>query len=82
MKNLDYEDRLKSLILPSLEFWWTRARDMIEANQIIHGLYDFSSTASLLTINLSSGTRGHPYKLIKPSVNTNLYSHFFTNRVI
>ena len=32
----------------------------------------------LFILNLASGTRGHPYKL-SVSVNTNLYSHFFTN---
>ena len=45
-----------------------------------YGLHDFSCTSSLFT--LSSGTRRHHYKLIKPSVNTNLYLHFFTNRLI
>ena len=57
---------------------------LLETYTIIHGLYDFSCTctSSLFTLNLSSGTRGHPYKLTKPSVNTNLYSHVFTNRVI
>ena len=41
MKNLNYEDRLKSLDLPSLEF--RRARgDMIETYKIVHGLHDFS----------------------------------------
>ena len=54
---------------------------MIETYKIIHGLYDLSCTSFLFTLNLSSVTRGHPHKLIKPPVNTNLYSHFFTNRV-
>ena len=80
MKNRNYEDGLKSLNLPSLEFWQARG-DMIET-KILHGLCDFSCTSSLFTLNLSSGTRGHPYKLIKLSVNTNLYLHFFTNTVI
>ena len=42
MKHLDYEDRLKSLNLPSLEFRQTKG-DMIETYKIIHGVYDFSS---------------------------------------
>ena len=78
--NLNHEDRLNSLNVPRLEFRRTRG-DMIETYKIIHGL-DFFCISSLFTLNVSSGTRGHPYKLIKPSVNTNLYSHFFTNRVI
>ena len=81
MKHFDYEDRLNSLNLPSLEFRRTRG-DTIETYKIIHGLYDLSCTSSLFTLNLSAGTRGHCYKLIKPTVSTNIYSHFFTNRLI
>ena len=81
MKNLNDEDRQKTLNLPSLEFRRTRG-DMIVTYKIIHGLHDLSCSSSLFTLNLSSGTRGHPDKLIKPPVNTNPYSHFFTNRVI
>ena len=44
--NLTYEERLKKLNLPSLEF--RRARgDMIETYKIIHGVYDSTTTTSL-----------------------------------
>ena len=39
----------------------------------------FSSSWATFNVFLSAGTLGHLYKLIKPSVNTSLYSHFFTN---
>ena len=45
IQNLDYEDRVKSLNLPSLEFRQTRG-GMIETYKIIHGLHDFSCTSS------------------------------------
>ena len=81
MKDIDYDKRLKTLKLPSLEYRRIRG-DMIETYKILHGLYDSASTSNLLYINNASTTRGHPLKLIKPSVNTNLYRNFFSNRVI
>ena len=81
MKDLEYEDRLKLLKLPSLEFRRLRG-DMIEVFKIMHGFYDAATTNHLLTLNQSSTTRGHNYKLTKTRTKTNLHAHFFTNRVI
>ena len=81
MQDTEYENRLKSLKLPSLEYRRMRG-DMIETYKLLHGLYDSSSISNLLQINHASTTRGHPLKLIKPSVNTNLYKNFFSNRII
>ena len=81
MNDFDYNTRLKLLKLPSLEYRRIRG-DMIETYKILHGLYDPSSTNNLLQINHTSSTRGHPLKLIKSSVHTNLFKNFFTNRVI
>ena len=44
-------------------------------------------TSCLFTLNLSSSTGGHHQKVIKPADNTvnqhvNVYSHFFSNKVI
>ena len=59
-----------------------KSNKMVAMIMVMVGMTDFSCTSSLFTLNLSSGTRAHPYKLIKPSVNSNRYSHFFTNRII
>ena len=81
VKDDEYDIRLQKLRLPSLEF--RRARgDMIETYKILHEIYDSNTTSTLFSLNVSSGTRGHPYKITKLSCNTNLYQHFFTNRII
>ena len=80
MKDLCYEDRIKILKLPSLEYRRFRG-DMIEVYKITHKLYDPITTNSLLTINITN-TRSHEFKLLKNRVNTSQYLHFFTNRII
>ena len=80
MKELEYDMNLKTLKLPSLEYRRRRG-DMIEVYKILNGAYDSKHTNSLLKIN-HSNTRGHPFKLTKESVNTNLLRNFFSNRII
>ena len=80
MKHLSYEDRMKSLHLPSLEFRRLRG-DLIEIYKICHNLYDPLTTKKLITYN-NSNTRSHNYKLTKPRVNTTQFLKFFTNRII
>ena len=77
---LDYEDRLRLLKLPSLHFRRMRG-DMIEVYKILHGLYDSTTTKSLFTYS-TSNTRGHALKLTKESFGTTVYQKFFTNRII
>ena len=76
-----YEERLKSLKLPSLEYRRMRG-DLIETYKILHHIYDPCTTKSLLTLSHNETTRGHDYKLTKISTNTRLFQAFFTNRVI
>jgi len=80
-KNLSYENRLKGLRLPSLAYRRLRG-DMIEVFKILHNMYDPKTTRSLLMRPDSFLTRGHDLKLTKQFVNTSMYQHFFTNRVI
>ena len=55
MNNLEYEQRLMALKLPSLEY--RRARgDMIETFKIIHGYYDHETVCSLFKLYESAGT--------------------------
>ena len=81
MKDLDYEERLKLLRLPSLEYRRIRG-DMIEVYKILNNLYDSLTTNSLLTSDNNNITRGHNFKLQKGSFNTTKYKYFFTNRVV
>ena len=65
VKDLNYEDRLKYLNLPSLEYRKFRG-DLIETFKITHGIYDKTSTKSLFTFsNTENNLRGHNYKLKK-----------------
>ena len=81
MSNLTYEDRLRNLNLPSLEYRRFRG-DMIETFKITHNFYDQRVTGSLLKSSTNNSTRTNGYKLEKTSFNGNQYKHFFTNRVI
>ena len=83
MKDLQYEDRLKRLKLPSLEYRRLRG-DMIETFKILNGFYDTAISNSLLnqanqTVQF---TRGHSFKLTKQFVKSTKYAHFFTNRIV
>ena len=80
MRNLSYEERLKSLKLPSLEFRRFRG-DLIEIFKICHNLYDPKTTDKLIDFNLSN-TRAHKFKLLKKRVNTTQFLNFFTNRIV
>ena len=79
--DLGYEDRLKSLNLPSLEFRRLRG-DLIEAFKILQHIYDVKTTQTLFSLTDVTLTRGHNLKLTKNFVRTSGYQHFFTNRVV
>ena len=81
MKEMRYEDRLKSLKLYSLEYRRFRG-DMIEVFKMCHGHYDPITTKTLLTYNNKSNTRTNDFKLLKNRVNSTQFLNFFTNRVI
>ena len=76
MKDLEYEDRLKLLNLPSLEFRRLRG-DMIEVFKIVHEIYDTKTTHHLFSFSENKTTRGHQLKLTKNRTNTSLHAHFF-----
>ena len=80
MRELNYEERLKALKLPSLEFRRLMG-DLIETYKILNNHYDPLTTKSLLTLS-KANTRSHNFKLLKPRVNTNLFLNFYSNRVI
>ena len=62
-KNLPYQERLRKLGLPTLEYRRERA-DMIQTYKILHGI-DKLDKDKLFTPALYRATRGHSYKLQK-----------------
>lgn len=81
LRGLSYEDRLKALNLPSLEYRRQRG-DMIIVFKIIRGI-DFIDSSKLFTLaNNDRDIRGNPFKLQKPRANKSLRLNSFTHRVI
>ena len=82
MKDLDYQERLQKLKLPSLMYRRIRG-DMIEVFKILNNYYDPITTSSLLTLHKTKhNTRTNNNKLVKKSVDTKKFQMFFTNRII
>ncbi|XP_071123171.1 uncharacterized protein [Mytilus edulis] len=80
LKDLEYEQRLKKLKLPTLKYRRMRG-DMIEAYKLTSGIYDHEALPNLLTYNTTSATRGHNKKLTIQRCNKNIRSNFFTQRI-
>ena len=81
MSNLPYEERLKKIKLPFLEFRQLRG-DMIQVYKIANNFYDPLSTNTIFNFSTHSRLRGHSLKITKQSVNKSKYANFFTNRVV
>jgi ribonuclease P/MRP protein subunit RPP40 len=79
-RDLTYQQRLHRLNLPSLEFRRLRG-DMIETFKIIRGIYNIDKE-DFFNINSHSTTRGHPFKIIKPTINSSIRKNYFTFRII
>ena len=63
LKHLSYEDRLKTLGLPSLEYRRERS-DMIQVYKIMQGI-DKVDKDKFFTVNRYSAPHGHSLKLFK-----------------
>ena len=81
VKKLNYEDRLRCLRLPSLEYRRFRG-DLIQVYKIAHKHYDRTSVNNLFKFNQNSRLRGHRYKLTKFITKKRKYQHFFSNRIV
>ena len=81
LRDTPYEERLKIIKLPSLEFRQLRG-DMIQVFKIANNYYDSITTKSLFTFSKDTRLRGHNLKIVKQSVNKSKYANFFTNRVV
>ena len=81
LNDVPYEDRLRKINLPSLEFRQLRG-DMLQVFKIAHNFYDPDTTSSIFKFNKNSRLRGHNFKIIKQRVNKSKYASFFSNRVV
>ena len=81
LHNLTYEERLKKINLPSIEYRQFRG-DQIQVFKIARGFYDTASTETIFEFKKDTRLRGHMYKINKRHVNKSKYKHFFSNRVI
>ena len=79
-KNLPYQERLRKLGLPTLEYRRERA-DMIQTYKILHGI-DKLDNDKLFTPALYRATRGHSYKLQKRRSRLNVRANTFSNQVV
>ena len=77
LKNLEYEERLKILKIPSMYYRRDRG-DMIECYKFTHDKY---KSVMPFTFDNSS-RRGHSLKMTKNHVKTSLRKHFFSVRVV
>ena len=81
MNTLEYEERLRKLNLPTLEFRRLRG-DLIETYKITHNIYDPLTTKTLFSYDVDERTRSHTLKFYKSRFNKTKFQNFFTNRVI
>ena len=81
VKHLNYEERLKKLNLPSLEFRRLRG-DLIQTFKITNEFYDKKTVTSLFELNNNRMLRGHRLKITKKHVNKSQFKNFFTNRIV
>ena len=79
IRHKPYEDRLRSLQLPSL-YYRRRRGDMIHAFQLFHGGVD-ASPADFFTL-ADGPTRGHPFKVLKPAAETRARRFSFAVRTV
>ena len=78
--SLTYEERLKTLGLPSLEYRRLRA-DMIEGYKILNNI-DKVDINKFFTIIERNITRGNDLKLYKGRSRLNIRANVFSNRVV
>ena len=77
---LPYQDRLRTLNLPSLHYRRTRG-DLIQVFKYQHGL-SRGDIDKILPRDMNGRTRGHSKKLLKPRARTELRRQSFSHRVV
>ena len=79
IKELTYENRLRTLNLPTLKYRRYRG-DMIETYKILHKKYDREVCPSLTRADIIR--RGHDLKLYKERAKTKTRQYSFTMRIV
>ncbi|XP_069129154.1 uncharacterized protein [Argopecten irradians] len=80
LTNLSYEQRLRSLGLPSLEYRRKRS-DLIQMFKIINNI-DKVDKDKLFTMSPITFTRGHSKKILKPVSRLEVTKHGFNSRIV
>ena len=80
LREVWYESRLKSLKLWSLEHWRVRA-NLIEVFNMFQGI-SIVDISTYFELDSTGCTRGYCLKLKKGRVSTDLWQHFFSERII
>ena len=78
LSNFSYPDRLRAIDIPSMKYRGIRG-DMIQVYKILQ--CEDESLKALFSVDSTSITRGHKFKLKKPFVKNKLRKHFFSIRV-
>ncbi len=79
ISHLPYEDRLKSLKLPSLVYRRHRG-DMIQVFKYLNNIWDIDD--KMIIPSTENRTRGHAQKIHKERWDTSIRGHFFSNRIV
>ena len=80
LKDMNYEDRLRKLKMPTLKYRRIRG-DMIEVFKILRGIYDQEVTSNILKLENTTRTRGNDYKLKKMYCRKNIRKFSFSCRI-
>ena len=78
--HLPYPERLIYLGLPTLEYQRLRA-DMVQTYKLTHGLEKVAHDR-FFTLDNTTRTRGHAFKITKLRTNTYMYANCFRHRIV
>jgi hypothetical protein len=81
LKNMEYNERLKTLKMPTLKYRRMRG-DMIEVFKIINGIYDPLTTVDMFELNTTSNTKGHSKKMKIKTIRLNVRIYTFVVRIV
>ena len=81
LKNMEYNERLKKLKMPTLKYRRMRG-DMIEVFKIINGIYDPLTTVDMFELNTTSNTKGHSKKMKIKTIRLNVQIYTFVVRIV
>ena len=81
MKDISYENRLKALNLPTLEYRRKRG-DLIIVYKLLHNILDLDFKNFFTLATTPHDLRQHPLKIQKPRATKNIRQKSFSHRVI